>query len=45
LIACSHRLKQRLDWQPQYDDLDFIVRTALRWEEHLARTVPLTSVA
>lgn len=45
LIACSDRLKQRLGWQPQYDDLDFIVRTALSWEQHLARTVPLTSVA
>ncbi len=45
LIACSDRLKQRLGWQPQYDDLDFIVRTALSWEQHLTRTVPLTSVA
>jgi len=46
LIACSDRLKQRLDWQPQYDDLDFIVRTALLWEQQLVRTsVPLTSVA
>ncbi len=46
LIACSDRLKRRLEWQPQYDDLDFIVRTALRWEQQLARkSVPLTTVA
>lgn len=46
LIACSDRLKQVLDWQPQYDDLDFIVRTALVWERKLAgRRAPLTSVA
>ena len=37
LIACSERLKQRLDWRPQYDDLDFIVRTALQWERQLQR--------
>ncbi|WP_426703011.1 UDP-glucose 4-epimerase GalE [Rhodanobacter sp. Col0626] len=37
LIARSTRLKQTLDWQPQYDDLDFIVGTALSWERQLAR--------
>ena len=37
LVACSDRLKQQLDWRPQYDDLDFIVRTALLWEQKLAR--------
>lgn len=35
LVACSDRLKQLLGWQPQYDDLDFIVRTALDWEARL----------
>ena len=32
LIARSDRLKQVLGWQPQHDDLEFIVRTALQWE-------------
>jgi UDP-glucose 4-epimerase len=46
LIACSDRLKQVLDWQPRYDDLDFIVGTALRWEQQLmCKRVPLSSVA
>jgi UDP-glucose 4-epimerase len=46
LIARSDRLKQELDWQPQYDDLDFIVRTALQWEKQLAReSVPLASAS
>jgi len=46
LIACSDRLKQVLDWQPQYDDLDFIVRTALLWERKMvSKRAPLTSVA
>jgi UDP-glucose 4-epimerase len=46
LIACSEKLKQRLGWQPRYDDLDFIVRTALLWEWQLARTaMPVTSAA
>jgi UDP-glucose 4-epimerase len=46
LIACSEKLKERLGWQPRYDDLDFIVRTALMWEWQLARTsLPVTSAA
>ena len=46
LIACSDRLKRVLDWQPHYDDLDFIVGTALRWEQQLlCKRVPLSSVA
>jgi UDP-glucose 4-epimerase len=45
LIARSDRLRQVLGWQPQYDDLDFIVRTALKWEWQLARKSPLTSAA
>jgi UDP-glucose 4-epimerase len=36
LIARSDRLKAELGWQPCHDDLDFIVRTALAWERHLA---------
>ncbi|WP_243040983.1 UDP-glucose 4-epimerase GalE [Dyella sedimenti] len=37
LIARSQRLQHALDWHPRYDDLDFIVRTAFRWEQKLAR--------
>jgi UDP-glucose 4-epimerase len=37
LIAKSERLKRELAWQPRHDDLDFIVQTALRWEENLAQ--------
>jgi UDP-glucose 4-epimerase len=35
LIARSERLKSVLGWQPRHDDLDFIVRTALAWEQRL----------
>jgi len=35
LIARSERLKSVLGWQPHHDDLDFIVRTALAWEQRL----------
>jgi UDP-glucose 4-epimerase len=46
LIACSDRLRQELGWTPCYDDLDFIVRTALTWEYHLAGAdMPAASVA
>ena len=46
LIACSDRLRKELGWTPCYDDLDFIVRTALTWEYHLAgANLPTASVA
>jgi UDP-glucose 4-epimerase len=46
LIACSDRLRKELGWTPRYDDLDFIVRTALTWEYHLAgANLPTASVA
>ncbi|MEP7044128.1 MAG: UDP-glucose 4-epimerase GalE [Dokdonella sp.] len=35
LIARSDRLKKVLGWQPRYDDLEFIVRTAFAWEQQL----------
>ncbi len=37
LVADSTRIRAALGWQPQYDDLDFIVRTALAWERSLPR--------
>jgi UDP-glucose 4-epimerase len=32
VTACVDKIHQVLDWQPQFDDLDTIVRTALHWE-------------
>ncbi|MCU0954010.1 MAG: UDP-glucose 4-epimerase GalE [Hyphomicrobium sp.] len=37
IIAGSQKVRDALGWQPQYDDLDEIVRHALSWEAHLAR--------
>lgn len=34
VTACVHQIHHTLDWQPQYNDLDTIVRTALLWEMH-----------
>lgn len=36
LVARADRIRQVLGWSPEYDDLDFIVRTALDWEKALA---------
>jgi len=36
LIADPSRLRRLLGWQPQHDDLDHIIDTALRWERQLA---------
>lgn len=33
LMADNTRIKQILGWQPNYDDLNIIVRTALAWEK------------
>ena len=35
LVADAGRIRQTLDWQPQYDDLDTIVGHALAWERRL----------
>jgi UDP-glucose 4-epimerase len=36
LIANADLIRTTLDWHPQYDDLDFIVKTSLDWEKKLA---------
>lgn len=36
LIADNAAIRTVLDWRPRYDDIDFIVETALKWEEALA---------
>ena len=35
LIARVTKIHEVLDWKPQYDDLDFIVKTSLDWEKTL----------
>ncbi|MBL8201899.1 MAG: UDP-glucose 4-epimerase GalE [Chromatiales bacterium] len=37
LVARADRVRHVLGWQPQHDDLGFIVETALRWERRLQR--------
>jgi len=36
IVAESGKIRQTLGWQPQYDDLETIVRQALDWEQKLA---------
>lgn len=35
LVAEAARIRQVLDWHPQFDDIDVIVGSALDWERHL----------
>jgi UDP-glucose 4-epimerase len=37
LVASASKVRERLGWRPRLDDLDTIVRNALRWEEKLQR--------
>lgn len=37
IIAGANRVRDILGWTPKYDDLDFIVNSALAWERHLER--------
>lgn len=37
VIADPTLIRRSFNWIPEYDDLDFIVRTALSWEESLDR--------
>lgn len=36
LTADAARIRTLLGWQPRYEDLELIVRTAFAWERHLA---------
>ena len=36
LMADARRIRQTLAWEPQYADLDQIVRHALAWEQKTA---------
>ena len=36
LVADNKLIQKTLGWQPRFDDTDFIVRTALDWEQRLA---------
>jgi UDP-glucose 4-epimerase len=37
IVAGADKARQILGWNPKHDDLDFIVESALRWEQHLLR--------
>ena len=38
LVAVAERIRSTLAWQPAYDDIDAIVRSALAWEQRLLVT-------
>jgi UDP-glucose 4-epimerase len=40
LVSANARILEALDWRPQYDDIDLIVRDALRWERKLREHAP-----
>jgi UDP-glucose 4-epimerase len=37
IVAGADRARSILGWKPKHDQLDFIVKTALDWEQHLIR--------
>jgi UDP-glucose 4-epimerase len=37
IVASSSRLKERTGWEPQHDDLEFIIRSAWEWERNIDR--------
>jgi UDP-glucose 4-epimerase len=37
IVAGAERVREVLGWQPRYENLDFIVETALAWERKLAQ--------
>ena len=37
LIADTAAIRTELDWRPRYDEIDFIVETAIDWEKRLAK--------
>ena len=37
IVAGADKAREVLGWKPKHDDLDFIVDSAMRWEQHLQR--------
>jgi len=37
LIAEANQIRNKLAWEPRFDDLDVIIKTALDWEKKIAR--------
>lgn len=35
LVADSTKIRQVLNWEPKYDDLGFIIKTAWKWEKNI----------
>jgi len=40
LVASNSTLQELTGWEPRYDDLEFIIRTAWKWERTLDRRMP-----
>ncbi len=37
LVADNSKIKEKLQWKPKYDDLEFIIKTAWDWEKKLKK--------
>ena len=35
LISDNRKIKEKMNWQPKYDDLEFICKTAYEWEKKI----------
>jgi len=38
LVADSEKIRKKMGWKPEYDDLEFICKTAFEWEKKLTAT-------
>jgi UDP-glucose 4-epimerase len=44
VIACADKIRQILGWEPKFNNLDIIVRTALNWEKKLITLAQLEKI-
>ena len=44
VIAAAEQIRQTLGWQPRFNDLDLIVRSALAWEQKLIAMQPVSEL-
>jgi UDP-glucose 4-epimerase len=35
LVSNNTKIREKMDWKPKYDDLEFICKTAYEWEKKL----------
>ena len=39
LVSDASKIKEKLNWQPEHDDLEYIIKTAWEWEKKFRKSL------